>query len=411
MILSIPQYSSLKSRLKTKYKKELSLTKKAFKKFPALKVSDWLEEDHEELKTYSSLNWFFLQQLKTLLVFLKADLPKKTSEDGFTETEDLIFEKWNQSEFAETFLKLISKGYSVKKANDEAAKIFDAHLQALAIRHILKNKITNKNYRLQTSLGDTGLNSKLLETTLHLDGKELNLMTSSMKEMKDFSHRIESALKIIKKVSPTSWDRFKSFTDVIVPIKDKEFVSYSHQELPGTSMINMYHRDFTDLLDDLLHENGHHHLNYYLNLGKLIDEPIETIYYSPWRRTLRPLRGIYHAYFTFFWAFKLFSDLASEKKLDEVHEFSAKENDKIIWRAIEEYWMLEYSYQDLVWAKKQGLIKATGWKLIEAQKNELNKFKKKIPAWEKKLRYHKKDLNQLKKVLKEARKSYKLAGQ
>ncbi len=408
MILSIPQYSSLKSRLKNKYTKDLALTKKALKRFPDLKIKNWIDEDHEELKTYSSLNWFFLKQIQLLLSFLSADLPKKTSEDGFTETEDLIFEKWNQSEFAETFLKLISKGYSVKKANDEASKIFDAHLIALAERHILRSKISNKHYRLQTSLGDTGIKTKLLETTLHLDKKELRLMTSSMKEMKEFSHRIEDALKIIKKVSPTSWDRFKSFTDVIIPIKEQEFVSYSHQELPGTSMINMYHRDFVDLLDDLLHENGHHHLNYYLNLGKLIDEPIETIYYSPWRRTLRPIRGIYHAYFTFFWAFKLFSDLANEKKLDDVHSFNAKEKEKIIWRAIEEYWMLEYVYQDLVWAKKQGLIKATGWKLIEAQKNELNKFKKKIPMWEKKLKVHKKDLNQLKKVLKEARKDYKL---
>jgi hypothetical protein len=286
----------------------------------------------------------------------------------------------------------------------------DHHLVSLGNHHILKTEKVNKDYRAQTSLGDVvkdGKLSRLLATTMHLEGKELGLMTSTMKEMKIFSQRIEIALKVIRKFSPSSWDRFVVFTDTIVPIKQKEFVSYSHQELPGISMINLFDRDFVDLMDDLIHENGHHHLNYYLNNQKLIDEPIESIYYSPWRRTLRPLRGIYHAYFTFFWAFQLFSDLSFSKEQDSIwYLFSAAEKEKIHWRAIEEFHMLEYTFLDLKWAYDQGLIKKRGWNLILEQRKILQKFKAKIPIWEKKLKAHKTDLKNLKSELKVAQKNY-----
>jgi hypothetical protein len=242
---------------------------------------------------------------------------------------------------------------------------------------------------------------------LHVEGKELALKTASLKEMKLFSARIELACKIIRSFSPTSWQRFEAFTEVIIPINQTEFVSYSHQELPGTSMINLYDRDFVDLLDDLIHENGHHHLNYYLNLDELIDEPIDCIYYSPWRRTLRPLRGIYHAYFTFFWAFKLFSDLAVSKDIDpSVYSFSAKEKEKILWRAIEEYHMLNYCFEDLKWARRHKLISNDGWDLIKEQQAILRKFKTKIPVWEKQLSFHKNELRELKKTLTHATKHY-----
>lgn len=257
------------------------------------------------------------------MVSLKADpgyrwflseLPKLSHDpEVFTSHEEEVFERWNKSEFAGDFLKVLNKGKSVAAASEVALFHFEKHLITLGNRQILKLNDSNSSYRVQTSLGEKQIGKKMtrmLETTLHLEGKELSLMTHSMKEMKDFSQKIEVALKVIKKYSPDSWDRFGAFTEVIIPIKQSEFVSYSHQELPGFSMINLYDRDFVDLMDDLLHENGHHHLNYYLNISKLIDEPDDLIYYSPWRRTLRPLRGIYHAYFTFFWAFKLFSALS-----------------------------------------------------------------------------------------------------
>ncbi len=402
------KYSSLKSRLKTKYQSELKRSLSEIRKLPARDIYRWVDEHKDELKTYSSLNWHFLNQLKTFNFFnaQEANLGK----ENFGPDEEVVFEKWNNSEFADYFLKALNSGDFLGKASLKTLKVLDQHLVTFAERHLLKSDKLTKAYRSQTSLGETEKKKKLtrlLEATLHIEGKELRLMTNSLTEMKTFSTRIEAALKIIRKFSPTSWDRFTAFTEVIVPINQPEFVSYSHQDLPGYSMINLYHRDFVDLMDDLLHENGHHHLNYYLNLGKLIDEPVDQIYYSPWRRTPRPLRGVYHAYFTFFWAFKLFADLAKAKEVDSIfYIFKKEEKEKILWRAIEEFYMLKYTFQELKWAKKQGLIQKTGWALIEDQQKELTKFKRLIPAWEKKLKTHKKDLNQLKKTLKAAEKDF-----
>lgn len=405
MNYSSKKYSQLKSQLNRRYKVLLSKALRDFKKLPQKNISYWIQNNSRELKEYSALNWHFLSQLQVFNFFNQQaiDLGKT----HFGDLEEEVFEKWNASEFAATFLKSLNQGLPLGKANKKTLKELDQHLVSFGERHILKNDSASSFYRIQGSLGEylKGKKiSKLLETTLHLDGKDLRLMTSTMKEMKSFSQRIEIALKIIKKYSPSSWDRFNSFTEVIVPISQAELVSYSHQDLPGYSMINLYHRDFVDLMDDLLHENGHHHMNHYLNLGKLIEEPLDNIYYSPWRRTLRPLRGIFHAYFTFFWAFKLFIDLSKAKEIDSIYYlFGPQEKDKIFWRAVEEFHMLSFTYQDLKWARKQGLIYDTGWELIEEQQREVRRYSKFIPSLEKKLRFHKKELVELKKTLKSSK--------
>jgi hypothetical protein len=402
-------YKRLKARIKRRYSSLFQKSVRELKKYPQLQTTKWVKLHHADFAEFSPQRWFFLKQVESLLFFVSQN-SIESKDDEFSATDDAIFEKWNNSEFADVFLKFLNKRMTLKKASLATAKLFDEHLISLGNFHLLKTSSSLKNYRIQPSLGDTKKQnkvSKLLETTLHLDGKELGLMTSSLKEMKNFSTRIEVATRVIRRFSPDSWERFAAFTEIIIPIKQVEFVSFSHQELPGTSMINLYHRDFVDLLDDLLHENGHHHLNYYLNLDKLIDEPIDNIYYSPWRRTLRPLRGIYHAYFTFFWAFKLFSDMVNSKELDSIwYLFSDAEKEKIVWRAVEEYWMLEYTFVDLIWARKQGLISDVGWDLVKEQRVQVAKFKTKVLSWEKMLKTHKKELSDLKKTLAKSRKQF-----
>ena len=408
MQFSTTIYNRLKSRIRRKYVTKYQKSLKEIRKFPESKTAKWIKSHHSELSEFTPKHWFYLKQLDCLIFFLSQ--PRLGNEDEFSEIDDVIFEKWNNSEFADVFLKFLNKRIPLKKASYETARIFDEHLVSLGNLHIVKSNSLNRHYRVQQSLGDLKKKNKispLLETTLHLEGKELVLLTSSLKEMKKFSTRIEVASRVIKHFSPDSWNRFCAFTEVIIPIKQEEFVSFSHQELPGTSMINFYHRDFVDLLDDMLHENGHHHLNYYLNLEKLIDEPVDCIYYSPWRRTLRPLRGIYHAYFTFYWAFKLFSDMARAQDLDSIfYLFNEKEKEKIIWRAVEEYWMLEYVYADLQWARKNGLISDVGWDLIKEQRAQVVKLKAKISLWEKRLKLHRKELQDLKKTLLKSRKQF-----
>jgi hypothetical protein len=403
MIFSPTQYSTLKRRLRQRYLARYSRTLQQLKTLPALKSAHWCLEHQAELKSYDPLKWYFLRQLEQLIFFAQAQLPLHSSEDGFTPREDQVFERWNGSEFADVMMKALAGGKTLSQANQLALKQFDQHLVILGERHLLKRKKTTAAYRPQTSLGEG-----LLETTLHIEGKELRLFTASLKEMKKQSQRIEVALKVIRKHSPGSWERFCHFTDTIIPIRQKELVSYSHQDLPGTSMINLVDRDFVDLMDDLLHENGHHHLNYYLNLGTLIDEPIENIYFSPWRSTLRPLRGIYHAYFTFFWAFQLFFDLAQAREMDSIfYLFSDEEKEKIYWRVVEEFWMLDFTFEDLKRARRRGLIHDAGWVLIQEQRRLLLRAKPKIAAWERRLKTHRRELGDLKKNLKQAAQLYR----
>ncbi len=403
------QFRRLKSRLRKRYQTKWKKIRTNLRHFPPGLLKTWVLDNDELLATYTNFNWFFLTQLETYF-FLQNIKPVAGSETSLSEDEDLIFETWNNSEFADIFLKQLNKGKSVATASQFTLKHLEKHLITLGKRHVEKIEASSSAYRVQTVLGERlrkGKISPMLGTTLHLEGKELDLKTHSLKEMNVFSQRIELALKLVRRYSPTSWERFINFTDVIIPIRDKEFVSYSHQNFPCASMINLYDRDFLDLSDDLLHENGHHHLNHYLNLEKLIEEPSEMIYYSPWRRSQRPLRGIYHAYFTFFWAFKLFSDLANSD-LDNIwYKFSDEEKEKIHWRAVEEFHMLDFSFQELKWARRKKLIHDEGWKLISEQQKELTKFRKKIPLWERRLKKNKKELLKLKKELTVAKKKFK----
>lgn len=395
--------------MRSRYQSQWRKLKANLRYSPSGPLKTWIKDTEVELAPYTNLNWFFLKQAETFF-FLQSIDPEAGDENSLSRDEERIFDKWNQSEFADVFLKTLNKGKSVADASRSTLRQYEQHLLTMGKRHLDKVDVRSKSYRIQSALGERERNGKispLLSTTLHLEGKEIALMTPSLKEMNYFSHRIEMALKLIRTFSPLSWERFINFTDTIIPIKNKEFVSYSHQDFPCVSMINLYDRDFVDLMDDLLHENGHHHLNHYLNLEKLIDEPADMIYYSPWRKTLRPLRGIYHAYFTFFWAFRLFSDMAT-RELDNIwYKFSDAEKEKIYWRAVEEFHMLNYSFEDLKWAKKHGLINKTGWEIINSQQKELNKMKKYISSWERQLKVHRKDLGKLKLELKLSKKKFK----
>jgi hypothetical protein len=405
MTFSNSTYLKLKNRLKKNYQLRLTQQLKNLST-ENLAIARWLKKNGDELKNFSPVKWNLLHQIEEF-IFLH-NKSKNLNDESFGALEEEIFEKWNQSEFAGDFLKALNLGNKLRKASEKTSKILDRHLVNFAQRHILHQKNVTHFYKAQTSLGEITKNGKisdLVPNIIQINDKNITVFSRSQKEGKIFCERISKALKIIMVSSPDSWERFKAFTEVIVPIKESHFVSYSHQDLPGYSMINLYHRDFVDLMDDLLHENGHHHLNYYLNVSHLIEEPIESIYYSPWRRTLRPLRGIYHAYFTFFWAFKLFSDLLKSQEADSI--FNSYEKEKMIWRAVEEYYMLSFTFEDLKWAKNNGLIHKKGWELVAEQKILIDQKKNDIKKLEKKLNFYKDDLNNLKSALRKAKKDFK----
>lgn len=404
-------YASLKKNLLKVYSKNIAHIDS---ELPTGKLrSVWDKHKSILFESYSPQLWYLTTQMTAFIEMkeMAEEVQEKNPGVYFSEIQEDLFDLWNKSEFAKDFLDFVQKGQSVKKASLSTLKIVDQHLAILFQRIVLDKDIDHKHYHENESLGEVrkkGVLTHLPYLNMRFESCELRLQYHNKKEKDLFPPRILVALTLIEHFSPTSFERFETFTDTIIPIKQKEFVSYSHQELPGTSMINLYHRDFVDLLDDLLHENGHHHLNYYLNTQKLIDEPLDNIYYSPWRETLRPIRGIYHAYFTFFWAFKLFKDLSEGELTHPYYNFSELEKDKIYTRAIEELLMLEYSFTDLERAYKNKLITKKGMELIQTQQDELLASKKKVLELKKKI--SKKSLQKitlLEKKLSEAKTHYR----
>ncbi|MEK6619057.1 MAG: HEXXH motif-containing putative peptide modification protein, partial [Nitrospirota bacterium] len=124
--------------------------------------------------------------------------------------------------------------------------------------------------------------------------------------------RIDRALAVIEAAWPEGAQLLGCLTARIVPLKAKGVVSFSYRHRPGLSFINTFERDQLDLIDDLVHENSHHHLNLLLRKYVLYRrDRNREIFYSPWRRSLRPLRGILHATFTFTMGAILFERLSS----------------------------------------------------------------------------------------------------
>ncbi|MGH7254944.1 MAG: aKG-HExxH-type peptide beta-hydroxylase [Nitrospirales bacterium] len=128
----------------------------------------------------------------------------------------------------------------------------------------------------------------------------------------DLPQRISTALDVLKAAWPAGFELVRALTTRIVPVHAAGVVSYSDRTRPGLSCLNTVDRGNLELVDDLLHENSHHHLNLILRRDRLRrKDRHQEVFYSPWRKSLRSLHGILHATFTFTMGACLFDRLAS----------------------------------------------------------------------------------------------------
>lgn len=199
------------------------------------------------------------------------------------------------------------------------------------------------------------------------------------------------AVDLLKEFSPNSYSKLFSFTQLITPIQEKGVVSYSSENIVGYSSINLFDRDFVDLLDDLVHENGHHMLNCLLASIDPIEEDDELIYYSPWRRAMRPIRGLYHAVFTFYHGLVLFSDLL-ENNIER--ELNPQEVEKVKLRFCEEFLMLCFCQKDIERGFEQGHISVEGKELMDFIYEDIER---KLPLYET-IKVHLADHEELKEL-------------
>ncbi len=184
--------------------------------------------------------------------------------------------------------------------------------------------------------------------------------------------RIGRAWKTIQQAWPEGQEVLALLTSRIVPLKAKGVVSFSYRHRPGLSFINCFDRDNLDLIDDLIHENSHHHLNLLLRKHVMYHgDHNQQIFYSPWRRSLRPIRGILHATFTFTMGAMLFERLSSWasgrggsarwKKAG----LTERDLQRARFRCFEEVESVRYSLQDLQYADHHlGWLTGSGRRLV-----------------------------------------------
>ena len=191
-------------------------------------------------------------------------------------------------------------------------------------------------------------------------------------------HKCERAFQVLQESWREGASTVACLTTRIIPLKARGVVSFSYRHRPGLSFLNCFDRDDLDLVDDLVHENSHHHLNLLLRKAALIKgEHNEERFYSPWRRSLRPLRGILHATFTFTMGAILFDRLAASDALRSSDVMRAR------FRCLEEVDSVHYSLDDLdVAARSLGWLTKHGAALAASLRKEIRAVKKHAARYE-----------------------------
>ncbi len=206
------------------------------------------------------------------------------------------------------------------------------------------------------------------------------------------AERVREAVAAIAQAWPEGHALLALLTCRIVPLKAKGVVSFSYRHRPGISFINIFDRTQLDLIDDLIHENSHHHLNLLLRKYVLYrGDHNQEIFYSPWRRSLRPLRGILHATFTFTMGALLFEHLSQWGRRNHGPWLKAGLSEADLTRAqfrcLEETESVRYSLNDLAYADRQrGWLPVPGRRLVKQLQGEIRRVERSVPRFERAIR-------------------------
>ncbi|MBT3585937.1 MAG: hypothetical protein HN509_13605 [Halobacteriovoraceae bacterium] len=423
-LFSTTNYSKIKNKIESAFER--------FRQQLSSEFPEWSEEDallsnleeflsSKEMKEFSPLKLHWLKILDDLLFLYDVHEAYEEARDEklVAEVKDIeneIFEFWNNSEFTQQYKEFLDSGNF--KASVKLLPLIEQQAYTFFHLHISKKDFSFDEPLIYTAVPEIGDNPTSLyigfpsqrvllpensnedlfpciairgrsSGNLILGNKDecsieifpnsfnqsgIDLKLTAMEESVD-RERIKNALAILKELSPDCFAALQNFTHTLIPVNEPGIVSYSVQSLPGFSCVNLFERDFVDLVDDLIHENGHHLMNHLLTEKELIVEDAEKIFHSPWRNAPRPIRGIYHGTLTFFWALKLFKDL-SEYLLENPNQqhFSKEQSEKIHFRALEEWEMIKYCQEDLNWAHQQKKVTDAGKEVAEQFYQELEAF-------------------------------------
>ena len=202
----------------------------------------------------------------------------------------------------------------------------------------------------------------------------------------DQVERIKRAWRVVQEAWPEGHEVLALLTTRIVPLKAKGVVSFSYRHRPGLSFINCFDRDNLDLIDDVIHENSHHHLNLLLRKQILYHgDRNQQIFYSPWRRSLRPLRGILHAAFTFTMGALFFERLSTwasgrggSARWTQAG-LTSRDLQRARFRCLEEVESVRYSIQDLEYADRHlKWLTGSGQRLVKQLEESIEQVERNI---------------------------------
>ncbi len=173
------------------------------------------------------------------------------------------------------------------------------------------------------------------------------------------ARRLGDALALLDEAWPEAGREVRAQTFEVVPLVERGTVSYSLPSRPGVSFINLHGKSVIDLADDLLHESAHHRLHGLEEIeGPLDRDDGEPRYWSPWRRSIRPVHGILHAAYTFTWRAALLTRLLAigrELPRDWIRKQRGTELE-----------MLEQAVGSLRDARRRGLLTNTGSEIVRS---------------------------------------------
>jgi hypothetical protein len=339
-------------------------------------------------------NQFFLEYeyLNEILNDLKT-IPENQIKEFQFHISKSITEDFGYEDFR--FVSLERKNLSKSKLKIELEKIISQTIKSL--------KTYNPNY--------SNLNNPKVYFKSDSDPsiKGVNVKLKQYKTPPEKIEQLRLAKESLYLYSPELFGIFLILTERIHIVQSKNLVSYSHFNEQGISYINLIDRSLIETIDDLVHENSHHHLNLLLKKYRILKtENKEAIFYSPWRGELRSIYGILHAFFTFTFCAYLFENLLSNE--DKLSKNLSKNINFMRRRYLEEIYMLEYSLQDLKLAIQKDFFYKDGIELIQ-QLEKIFIHSKKIFTQQKKLLQEKKEIqkiNSLQKELAIARKNFSL---
>ncbi|MBI3450691.1 MAG: hypothetical protein HY049_17480 [Acidobacteria bacterium] len=180
---------------------------------------------------------------------------------------------------------------------------------------------------------------------------------------------LRAALSLLRSAWPGAHAEVLAHTKIVVPLRERNTVSFSLPDRPGVSYINVEGKSLVDLADDLLHETAHHRLHALEEIeGPLDCDDGEPRYVSPWRRGVRPLHGILHATYTFAWRAELLRRLLRLAAARAGRTGAAIPLDRR-WLRRELIWeitSLRQSLADLEDAGTRGLLTAAGLRVRDA---------------------------------------------